>query len=67
MPAHDQTHPAHIKQGRAAAALESALVRARMMELLAAQSAPTQQEALFLTGLLSLADVVLERVRDALR
>ncbi|MBI1905761.1 MAG: HDOD domain-containing protein [Rhodocyclales bacterium] len=51
------TNEAH---GRSAAALESALVRARMMELLAAKSAPTQQEALFLTGLLSLADVVLQ-------
>jgi EAL and modified HD-GYP domain-containing signal transduction protein len=46
--------------GRSAAALESALVRARMMELLGARSAPAEQEALFLTGLLSLADVVLQ-------
>lgn len=47
-------------EGRSAAALENALVRARMMELLGATSASNQQEALFLTGLLSLADVVLQ-------
>jgi EAL and modified HD-GYP domain-containing signal transduction protein len=46
--------------GRSAAALEAALVRARMMELLAARHQPAEQEALFLTGLLSLIDVVLQ-------
>lgn len=47
-------------QGRSAAVLENALVRARFMELLAATAAPDQQESLFLTGLLSLADIVLQ-------
>jgi EAL and modified HD-GYP domain-containing signal transduction protein len=46
--------------GRAAAALETALVRARMMELLAAEKSTTEREALFLLGLLSLADVIMQ-------
>lgn len=45
--------------GRASAALESALVRARMMELLGAARPRPEQETLFLTGLLSLIDVIL--------
>ncbi len=44
--------------GRTSAALEIALVRARMLELLA--RAPGQGEPLFLVGLLSLADIVLQ-------
>ena len=46
--------------GRAAAALETALVRARMMELLAAERSTTERESLFLLGLLSLADVIMQ-------
>lgn len=46
--------------GRASAALESALVRARMMELLGAARPRPEQETLFLTGLLSLIDVILQ-------
>ena len=46
--------------GRAAAALETALVRARMMELLAAEKGTTERESLFLLGLLSLADVIMQ-------
>ncbi|NMG71281.1 EAL and HDOD domain-containing protein [Parazoarcus communis] len=45
---------------RSSAALESALIRARMLELLAAERSPTEREALFLTGLISLIDVILE-------
>ncbi|THF66944.1 HDOD domain-containing protein [Pseudothauera nasutitermitis] len=45
--------------GRSAAALEAALIRARMMELLAARRAPAEREELFLVGLLSLADVIM--------
>ena len=47
-------------QGRAAAALETALVRARMMELLAEDQPVAQRESLFLVGLLSLADVIMQ-------
>ncbi|AUN94950.1 EAL and HDOD domain-containing protein [Pseudazoarcus pumilus] len=47
-------HPDH---GRSAAALEAALVRARMLELLG-QHAGRDAETLFLVGLLSLVDVV---------
>lgn len=43
-----------------AAALETALVRARMMELLGQQRSAADREALFLTGLLSLIDVILQ-------
>lgn len=46
--------------GRAAASLESALVRGRLMELLAVERPVVEQEAAFLTGLLSLIDVVLQ-------
>lgn len=42
------------------AALESALVRARSMECLASDRPQPEQDALFLTGLLSLIDVVLQ-------
>lgn len=45
---------------RASAALENALVRARLMELLGEARPAAEREALFLTGLLSLIDVVLE-------
>ena len=45
---------------RAAAVLESAMVRARMMELLGRQEPPEIRDGLFMTGLLSLIDVVLE-------
>lgn len=50
--------------GRAATALETALIRARMMELLAAEQSVAQREALFLVGLLSLADVIMELPLD---
>lgn len=46
--------------GRSSAALESALVRARFMELASADRGTEQQEAFFLTGLLSLIDVILK-------
>ena len=46
--------------GRTSAALEIALVRARMLELLGTEKAPGQSESLFLVGLLSLADIVLQ-------
>ncbi len=45
---------------RSSAALENALVRARLMETLLAASPPAEREALFLTGLLSLVDVVMQ-------
>ena len=48
------------KEGRASAALESALVRARTMELTGSALSASEREALFLTGLLSLIDVVLQ-------
>ncbi|ATE60649.1 EAL and HDOD domain-containing protein [Thauera sinica] len=48
------------RSGRSSAALESALVRARMLELLGAERESAEREALFLTGLLSLIDVILE-------
>lgn len=44
----------------AAAALENALVRARLMELLGEQRADVERDALYLVGLLSLVDVVLQ-------
>ena len=50
--------------GRTSAALEIALVRARMLELLGTEKAPGQSESLFLVGLLSLADIVLQETLD---
>lgn len=44
----------------AAAALENALVRARLMELLGEERADVERDALYLVGLLSLVDVVLQ-------
>ncbi|MDR1423393.1 MAG: HDOD domain-containing protein [Azoarcus sp.] len=49
------------KQPRSAAVLETALVRARTMELLAAARPAAVREAMFLTGLLSLIDVILQQ------
>lgn len=46
--------------GQNPAALENALVRARSMEYLASDRPQREQDALFLTGLLSLIDVVLQ-------
>ena len=46
--------------GEPSAALETALVRARFMESLAVSRSRAEQESLFLTGLLSLIDVVLQ-------
>jgi EAL and modified HD-GYP domain-containing signal transduction protein len=48
-------------QPRAAAVFETALVRARTMELFAATKPPEMRDALFLTGLLSLVDVILQQ------
>lgn len=48
------------RDNRAAAGLESALVRGRLMELLASDRPTGEQETAFLTGLLSLIDVVLQ-------
>ncbi len=45
---------------RSSAVLENALVRARLMEQLAAARPAPEREALFLTGLLSLVDVVMQ-------
>ena len=42
------------------AVLESALIRARMMETVAYRRSNTEREELFLTGLLSLIDIILE-------
>jgi c-di-GMP phosphodiesterase len=55
----------HGAGGRSSAAMESALVRARLMELLGSDRSPSDREALFLTGLLSLIDVILEVPFDA--
>jgi len=49
------------KQGRSAAVLEAALMRARTMELIASSRPQAEREAMFLTGLLSLIDVILEQ------
>ena len=49
------------KQPRADAVLEAALVRARTMELIAASHPLPEREAMFLTGLLSLIDVILQQ------
>ncbi len=46
--------------GRGGAALETALVRGRMMELLGAERPAAERDALFLVGLLSLIDVILQ-------
>jgi EAL and modified HD-GYP domain-containing signal transduction protein len=46
--------------GRSSAALENALIRARLLELLGEERPAPEREALFLTGLLSLIDVVLQ-------
>ncbi|GHU10983.1 hypothetical protein AGMMS50225_15540 [Betaproteobacteria bacterium] len=48
-------------QARSAAVLEAALVRARTMELIAARRPTAEREAMFLTGLLSLIDVILQQ------
>ncbi|MCL2161462.1 MAG: HDOD domain-containing protein [Betaproteobacteria bacterium] len=48
-------------QPRAAAVLETALVRARFMELISASWTVPEREAIFLTGLLSLIDVILRQ------
>ena len=45
---------------RGSAALETALIRGRMMELLGAEHPAAEREALFLVGLLSLVDVILQ-------
>ena len=52
------------RQPRSAAVLETALVRARTMELLAASCPAAVREAMFLTGLLSLIDVILQQPMD---
>lgn len=46
--------------GRASAALETALVRGRMLELLGSTFTINERESLFLVGLLSLADVIMQ-------
>ncbi|MDR1064386.1 MAG: HDOD domain-containing protein [Azoarcus sp.] len=51
-------------QPRAGAVLEAALVRARTMELIATPRPPLEREAMFLTGLLSLIDVILQQPLD---
>ncbi|MBR0564993.1 HDOD domain-containing protein [Azoarcus sp. L1K30] len=48
------------QEGRASAVLETALVRARMMELTGTNQQAAERETLFLTGLLSLIDVILK-------
>ncbi|MDR2924957.1 MAG: HDOD domain-containing protein [Azoarcus sp.] len=48
-------------QPRASAVLETALVRARFMELISSSKPKTEREAIFLTGLLSLIDVILQQ------
>jgi EAL and modified HD-GYP domain-containing signal transduction protein len=48
-------------QPRAAAVLETALVRARFMELISISRTVPEREAIFLTGLLSLIDVILQQ------
>jgi len=48
-------------QPRAAAVLETALVRARFMELISISRPVSEREAIFLTGLLSLIDVILQQ------
>jgi EAL and modified HD-GYP domain-containing signal transduction protein len=48
-------------QPRAAAVLETAIVRARFMELISGARPVAEREAIFLTGLLSLIDVILKQ------
>ncbi|MCL1824484.1 MAG: HDOD domain-containing protein [Betaproteobacteria bacterium] len=48
-------------QPRAAAVLETALIRARFMELVSSSRTAHEREAFFLTGLLSLIDVILQQ------
>jgi EAL and modified HD-GYP domain-containing signal transduction protein len=48
-------------QPRAAAVLEAALTRARFMELISISRSEPEREAIFLTGLLSLIDVILQQ------
>jgi EAL and modified HD-GYP domain-containing signal transduction protein len=48
-------------QPRAAAVLETALVRARFMEFISISRTVPEREAIFLTGLLSLIDVILQQ------
>ncbi|MDR3088010.1 MAG: HDOD domain-containing protein [Azoarcus sp.] len=48
-------------QPRAAAVLETALIRARTMELISASRTVAERETIFLTGLLSLIDVILQQ------
>ena len=48
-------------QPRAAAVLETALARARFMELVSSSRPVAEREAIFLTGLLSLIDVILKQ------
>jgi EAL and modified HD-GYP domain-containing signal transduction protein len=48
-------------QPRAAAVLETALARARFMELVSGSRPAPEREAVFLTGLLSLIDVILKQ------
>jgi len=48
-------------QPRAAAVLETALIRARFMELVSDSRTTSEREAIFLTGLLSLIDVILQQ------
>ncbi|MBL8447698.1 MAG: HDOD domain-containing protein [Zoogloeaceae bacterium] len=51
-------------EGRASAAMEAALVRGRMLELLGRDRLAPERESLFLVGLLSLADVILRAPLD---
>jgi EAL and modified HD-GYP domain-containing signal transduction protein len=48
-------------QPRAVAVLETAIVRARFMELVSSTQPAAEREAIFLTGLLSLIDVILKQ------
>ncbi|MDR2208243.1 MAG: HDOD domain-containing protein, partial [Azoarcus sp.] len=48
-------------QPRAATVLETAIVRARFMELVSVSRSVAEREAIFLTGLLSLIDVILKQ------
>jgi len=48
-------------QPRATAVLETALIRARFMELISTSRPVSEREAIFLTGLLSLIDVILQQ------
>jgi EAL and modified HD-GYP domain-containing signal transduction protein len=48
-------------QPRAVAVLETAIIRARFMELISSSRPANEREAIFLTGLLSLIDVILKQ------